>query len=74
MANQNVKFLSFPYLLAKEGTDECERCWAHMTFKTADGSTVDRRVIKKVVRKWVKINLGRSIHPRELHKLLKRVT
>jgi hypothetical protein len=34
---------------------------------------VDHRAIKRIFRKWVKTNLGRSLHPIEMRLILKKV-
>lgn len=65
-------YLSMPYL-GMDDAGEPTRNWAHFTFKHADGYPVDKRKIKRMVRKWIWQNLERRVHSEELHMLMKRV-
>ena len=65
-----TKKLSIPFILTKANGDS-ERNFAYLTLQSPD--PIDRRLVKKTIRKWVKVNLQRSIHPRELHALMKNV-
>lgn len=65
-------YLSIPYL-GQDDAGEPTRNWAHLTFSPPDGKPVHRRKIKRAVRKWIWLQLGRCIHPEEMHMLLKRV-
>lgn len=59
-------YLSVPYLdLDAEGNSL--RCWAHFKW---DGKP-NRRRIKRIVRVWVRKNLGRTLHCVELRMILK---
>lgn len=60
------KLVMLPYLTTEED-GSTNRNWARFRFT----GPVDRRRIKREVRKWVKRILGRSIHPIELRNLLK---
>ena len=65
-------YLSMPYIgMDDDGT--ATRNWAHFRFKHADGLPVDKRKIKRMVRKWIWLNLGRQVHQEELCMLMKRV-
>jgi len=66
-----VKYVSFPYITSNED-GSTNRNWAHMTFRS--DTRVDRRVIKKAIRKWVKDNLERTLHCNDLAMIMKRVT
>lgn len=64
----NNPTLAVPYI----GLDEAgntTRNWANFRF----AGQVDRRRIKRMVRKWVKRNLGRRIHTSELHSVCRTV-
>lgn len=61
-------FLSIPFVNTLED-GSTERCWAHMDFT----GVVDRRRIKRQIRKWVLTNLGRHIGHEEHAMLLKRI-
>lgn len=67
-----ITYLSIPYL-GMDDEGNATRNWAHFTFKHADGLPVDKRKIKRMVRKWIKLNLERTIHGEELAMLMKRV-
>ncbi len=66
-----AKYVSFPYITSNED-GSTNRNWAHMTFKSAE--RIDRRSIKRAVRKWVKRNLDRTLHCAELEMIMKRMT
>lgn len=61
-------YVSIPFINTKEDGDT-ERCWAHLQFR----GNVDRRRVKRQIRKWVSANLQRHIHPEELRMLVRRV-
>ena len=65
-----AKYVSFPYLTANED-GSTNRNWAHMTFKSEE--RIDRRAVKRAIRKWVKHNLERTLHCNELAMITKRV-
>lgn len=67
-----ITYLSIPYL-GMNDDGEATRNWAHFTFKHADGLPVDKRKIKRMVRKWIWHNLERRIIGEELRMLMKRV-
>lgn len=59
--------INVPWINTKEdGTTE--RCWSSLSFAGA----VDRRRIRREVRKWVKRALGRTLYTEELHMLTNR--
>lgn len=60
--------LSFPYYTTNEdGTVELNRAMMH------SNDPVDTRRIKRILRKWVKVNLGRTLHTKELLVLMRLV-
>jgi len=61
----------FPYLGMNE-QGETTRNWVTMRFTSKQGP-VDRRRIKREIRKWGKRALGRSIHPTELIQICRKV-
>lgn len=68
MRYTNGAFVSIPFVNTKEdGTTE--RCWAHMDFS----GDVDRRRIKRQIKKWVRTNLGRKLGREEQTLLMRRV-
>lgn len=67
-----ITYLSMPYL-GMNDAGEPTRNWAHFTFRHEDGLQVDKRKIKRMVRKWIWQNLERRVHQEELHMLMKRV-
>lgn len=46
-----------------------EKAVASLAFRVTEG-TVDKRKVKRMVRRWVKDNLGRTIHSFELRLIL----
>lgn len=66
-----IRQVSFPYLGMNEN-GETYRAWAHMTFQ-AEG-TVDKRLVKRAIRRWIKENLGRVVHSFELRQIMRRCT
>lgn len=63
--------ISVPYL-GMNDMGETTRNWAHMTIDRLEGTLCPRQ-IKKVIRKWVKQELGRKISDDELAMCMKRV-
>ena len=61
--------VSFPYL-GMDDAGETTREWAHMRFSSSE--YIQTRRVKREVRKWVKRNLGRTLHTRELLLIMKR--
>lgn len=60
--------LSFPYITTREdGTSEFNRALMHTN------DSIDKRGIKRIIRKWVKVNLGRTLHTTELLLLMKQI-
>ena len=64
----NGAFLSIPFINTNED-GSTERCWAHMDFNGA----VDKRRIKRQIKKWVRLQLGRKLGREELAMLLRRI-
>ena len=60
------RLVMIPFLTTNEDGSE-DRNWARLRFYGA----VNRRRIKREVRKWIKRTLGRSVHPYELRRILK---
>lgn len=58
-----------PYLSTNEDGTE-DKNWARMRFY----GDVDRRRVKREVRKWIKRTLGRNVHPIELRNILTKST
>lgn len=67
-----ITYLSIPYL-GMDDAGNATRNWAHLTFKHEDGLPVDKRKIKRMIRKWVWSQLERRINNEELRMLLRRV-
>ena len=66
-------YLSIPYIgkdVTAEGVEFTTRNWAHLTFVA---EKLDKRKIKRIVRKYIKQSLQRTLHSEELRLLMKRV-
>lgn len=68
--NVNV---SIPYVAVQED-GSTTRNWAHLTFAAPKGERIDRRRVKREIRKWVKHNLERTLSTFELLMIMKRTT
>ena len=66
----DVVVVDFPYLTTNDDQSTSRR-WATMRFKAFEGK-VDRRRVKREVRKWIKRTLERNVSSYELRKILKR--
>lgn len=60
--------LVFPYL-ASNADGSVSRNYARLT----TNGEVDKRRVKRGLRRWVKSELGRTVHSRELHALMRAV-
>lgn len=64
-------YVAVPYIdTMEDGTTT--RNFAHISLQNPD-SNIDRRRVKREVRKWVKRTLGRNIYTWELNALMKNV-
>lgn len=67
-----VTYLSMPYL-GMDDEGNATRNWAHFKFQHADGLRVDKRKIKRLVRKWIWHNLERRVNQEDMRMILRRV-
>lgn len=68
MRYNNGAFVSIPFINTR-ADGETERCWAHLDFNGA----VDKRRVKRQIKKWVRDSLGRKLGREELAQLMRRV-
>ena len=65
----DAKRLFVPYLAQVTEDDPMQPHVASLVFRVHEG-TVDRRKVKRMVRIWIKANLERTVHSRELRALM----